>query len=147
MWDLLSDKYRTKWETYYLVEIKPEHVYEGIGTGFTFGWDEVEKGVAWDGSLLLRQHRNYGGTVISPWPGEFRDKNGKVMACIPGTPENLRALREFRDRIDALREKLADFLRPDVIQQTLSNLSGNNLLPPVTPPSSTTEKESGKDDE
>lgn len=130
MWEKLGKRYEVKWERYYLVRIRPESPYEGIGTGFTFSYDWVEKGTAWDGTLLLRERQRFrGGDRISPWPGTFRDKNGQVMACIPETPENTKALKEFRERIDALRELLAGFLRPEQIMHTLANLNGNSLLP------------------
>lgn len=129
MWEKLDARYEVKWERYYLVRIRPESPYEGVGTGFTFSFDWVEKGVAWDGTLLLRERPRYsGGDRISPWPGEFRDKNGKVMACIPETEANTKALKEFRDRIDELRERLAGFLKPEQILRTLANLSESNLL-------------------
>lgn len=135
VWDRLDKKYGTVWETYYLVEIAPGRTWEGIGTGLNFSYKTVERGVAWDGTLLLREY-DRGGDFrtspykVSPWPGEFRDKNGTVLACIPGGAKNHDALTEFARRIDALRDKLVDMVRPERILHTLETLSTNNLLPP-----------------
>ena len=142
MWAKLDKRYEVKWERYYLVRIEPATSYEGISNGLTFSYDWVEKGIAWDGTLLLKERPRFSnGDRISPWPGTFKDKNGKVMACIPETEANTKALREFRDRIDALRERLAAFLKPDVILNTLAELSTNKLLPPPE------EKNDGDEDE
>jgi hypothetical protein len=132
MWEKLDTKYEVKWERYYLVSIRHQTPYEGVGTGMVFQYEDVDKGVAWDGTLLLRQHRYRGQNEIRPWPGEFKDKQGTVLACIPATPANTKALRQFRDRIDELRERLADFLRPGEILRTLAGLNGMTLLPPST---------------
>lgn len=130
MWEKLDSRYEVKWERYYLVRVEPMNPFEGIGAGFTFGYDWVEKGTAWDGTILLKERPRYGsGDRISPWPGEFRDKRGRVMACIPHTEANTRALREFSDRINTLREMLAGFLKPDQIVATLANLAQSNFLP------------------
>jgi hypothetical protein len=131
MWDKLDTKYEVKWEPYYLVSIRPERPYAGVGTGMIFEYEDVDKGVAWDGTLLLRQ-RGYRRDEIQPWPGEFKDKQGTVLACIPATSANAKELRQFRDRIDELRERLADFLRPEEILRTLAGLNGMTLLPPST---------------
>jgi hypothetical protein len=130
LWDKLDKHYTTKWERFYLVEISQDgYHHRGIGTSITFNYSRVEKGTAWDGTLLMREYRSYAGEVISPWPGQFTDKKGRVIACIPASDENHKALEEFGRRIDALRNKLADFLRPEELLKTLANLSSNNLLP------------------
>jgi hypothetical protein len=132
MWEKLDTKFEIKWERYFLVRIDPMSPYDGIGSGFTFGYDWVEKGVAWDGTLVLRERPRFGGEKVRPWPGEFKDKMGRVMACIPHTEQNHDSLREFSNRIDSLRQHLADFLKPEVIMKTLASMSGGNfLLPPA----------------
>jgi hypothetical protein len=130
MWAKLSKHFEVKWEDYFLVRIDHSRVYEGIGTGLTFSYDTIWKGTAWDGSLLLKQYRRFGSgnPEIRPWPGEFRDERGSVVACIPGTKENRAALEEFRKKIDLLRERLADYLRPDRIIETLLTLASIKLL-------------------
>ncbi len=130
MWEKLDEHFAVKWERYFKVRITPGYIAHGL----SFEYSDVEKGVAWDGSLLLREYESSKGRIIRPWPGEFRDGNGKVMACIPATPENEAALKEFASRIHELRKRLADFLRPDAIMQTLANLSAIALLPPAPAP-------------
>ena len=129
MWEHLDKHYEVRWETYYLVEIRQNGPYSGMGTGLTFGYDTVSKGTAFDGTLLLKQYQYSRGFVISPWPGEFRDRQGTVIACIPSNDLTRSALEAFSKRIDLLREKLVDLVRPEEIEQTLLNLSYMNLLP------------------
>jgi hypothetical protein len=129
VWGLLDKRFEVKWETYYLVEVQPSNPYEGIGTGLTFGYDTVEKGTAWDGTLLLKRYVRYGSrTEILPWPERFRTKAGKTIATIPATDKNRAAMKEFRDRIDELRDKLAAFLKPENIERTIEQLSHAQFL-------------------
>ncbi|AQH05842.1 hypothetical protein A9R05_43345 (plasmid) [Burkholderia sp. KK1] len=136
MWSKLDKHYAVKWENFYLVQILRSHHWEGIGTGLAFSYKHIERGTAWDGTLLLRKYEHGRGSTIQPWPGEFRDKHGDVMACIPETKENTQALQEFAARIDALRGVLANFLRPESIMKTLHNLNSVGLPAPATIPSS-----------
>jgi hypothetical protein len=134
MWEHLDKKYEVKWESFFLVRVSPGVIYEGLGTGINFSRQRVEKGTAWDGTLLLR-HSDGLRRSIDVWPGEFRDKRGVVIACIPASRANDAALDEFGLRIDALRKRLADFFRPERIMHTLENLnSAQAALPPPPPP-------------
>lgn len=126
MWEKLDDHFKVKWERYYKVQMSPGY---GSGYGLQFEYASIDKGTAWDGTLLMREYEYRNGRVIRPWPGEFRDGQGMLLACIPATPENTRYLQEFGERIGALRRVLADFLRPDVIMKTLMNLNSVGLLP------------------
>lgn len=130
VWERLDKRFEIKWEAFFLVTVNRERPWHGDGTGMMFSYDVVYRGTTWDGKFLLKQ---YDGSEfkIKPWPGEFTDKGGNVLACIPVTDMNREALEQFAKRIDILRGKLADFLRPENILQTLANLSGLALLPPV----------------
>lgn len=140
-WSHLGEHFKIKWESYYLVKVRPERVYDGMGTGLSFSYDWVYKGTTWDGKELLKQHQPYQREdKISPWPGRFTDQRGETLACIPATDANGDALREFGKRIDTLRDLIRDTLRPETIMQTLQNLAGLALLPPA-------EKEKVTDDE
>jgi len=134
MWAMLDKKFEIKWERYYLVEVQREHPYSASGCGLMFSYKDIHKGTTWDGKHLMKiwrggMHGN--GDRIEPWPGEFTNKAGKVIACIPDNDMNRAALEEFSNRIDELRKRLADFLTPERIMQTLANLAGVALLPPV----------------
>ena len=133
MFGQLDKKYEVLWEDYFLVTIKPEHPYDGQGTGLMFSYERVEKGIAWDGTLLIRERRWAHDATISPWPGEFKDKDGKFVACIPASTENRKAVQEFAERIDLLRGQLADCLRPNNIMKTLTGMSNLALLPAPQP--------------
>ncbi len=121
-----DDRFKTRWTPYYLVEVRPEHPYQGLGSGLCFSYRQIEKGIAWDGTELLKDRdwnaRRY-EDKIEAWPGDFTDKQGKVIACIPNTPANDAALEEFAKRIVKLRESIASLLEPKVIMQTLTHLS------------------------
>lgn len=129
MWGELKKHYAVKWEDYFLVSIEHRSPYEGLGTGLSFGYSTVQKGTAYDGTLLLKQYKYSRGEVIENWPGEFKDKQGRITACIPATKFNRKSMEEFAKRIDVLREKLIDLVRPENIETTLLTLSNNRLLP------------------
>jgi hypothetical protein len=81
--------------------------------------------------LLKEESWHHGRAVkITAWPGEFRNQNNRVIACIEATPANKAALEEFTLRVDALRVRIAALLEPAVILHTLANLGNNALLPP-----------------
>lgn len=130
MWSMLDKKFEITWERFYQVEVLKTRIHSGDGTGLEIVYDDVYKGTTFDGKQLLKRWRGY-EYRIEVWPGAFKDEKGKVMACIPATDENREALKEFCKRTDKLREMLADFLRPEVIQQNLARLAGFNLLPPA----------------
>jgi len=130
VWGELEEAYAVKWESYYLVTIRPDRPYHGLGTGFCLEYTDIEKGTTHDGQEVLREYRSR-GYWIEPWPGEFKDDKGKLQACIPATKANREGLKEFCDRLITLREKLADFLQPENIQRNLANLARMRLLPKV----------------
>jgi len=132
MWAKLDKKFEIQWTSYYLVQVRRARVYEGMGEGLEFSYSDVYKGITWDGKLLMRKW-SWREERIEPWPGAFKDEGGKVMACIPANDTNREALKEFGRRIGVLRDRLADFLRPDKIEQTLANPAGFALLPPAPP--------------
>lgn len=123
---LCDDRFKTTWTPYYLVEVRPEHPFRGQGAGLSFGYRQIEKGIAWDGTELLKDRdwnaRSY-EYKIEAWPGDFTNQAGKVIACIPKTAENDAALEEFSRRIGKLRENIAALLEPKVILETLAHLN------------------------
>jgi len=127
MWGHLDARYAVKWEEYYLVQIEHQRPYDGIGTGISFGYERVQKGTAWDGTLLLRKDHWAAGRTITIWPGEFQDKAGNALACIPATGANHDALIGFSMQVDKLRKSLAELLRPAKIMATLASLSSAPL--------------------
>jgi hypothetical protein len=131
MWGKLDKKFEVKWERYYLVEIVPARMWGGAdGTGFELRYHDVYKGTTWDGKLLMKKWSGH-EEKIQTWPGAFKNDGGKVIACIEANETNREALKQFGKRIDMLREKLAEFLRPETIMQTLTNLAALKLLPPA----------------
>ncbi len=124
-----AKRYEVKWYNYFLVTVLRTTIGEGYVTGLDFSYTDVRKGITHDGRELLRRRRWGGDVEIKPWPGQFTDKEGRAMACIPDTPENRTALEEFAKRIDLLRERIKDTLKPENIVHTLAHLSQNALLP------------------
>lgn len=131
-WDALDERFKIRWEQWFLVRVNHCSNYEGTGTGLAFSYDSVEKGHTHDDKELLRRYLWGGKREVTPWPGVFKTKDGSVQACILSTKENRLALEEFQKRIDVLREKLQDYLAPDVITQNLLELAGCALLPSPT---------------
>lgn len=130
----LDKRFQIQWKPWVKVSIARErqHMASG-GTGLSLRWEDVERGQAFDGSDLMRTYYGYGGKTwkIEPWPEYFKDKQGRTLACIERTDENIAALELFRDKIDEMRKALADFVSPDQIERTLRAISqgGMNLLP------------------
>lgn len=136
MWSELSKSFAIKWERWFLVQIKRESIYDrGVGTGFTFSYKSIEKGIAWDGTELMREYHvsRQMREEITPWPEVFRNSRGDIIACIKDTPEHEKGLENFAASIEQLRRKLAEYLRPEVILQTLLAGSGAGLLPNPDP--------------
>lgn len=132
MWGVLDKKFEVKWEHFFLVEIDQHRPWGGgDGTGLTFSYKGVYRGTTWDGKYLMKEWDGH-DMKIKVWPGEFTDRGGKIIACIPDNEMNRAALDEFSKRIDELRKRLAEFLTPERIMDTLTNLAGMALLPPVT---------------
>jgi len=130
VWAALDKKYEIKWTRYFLVQVDPSRPYHGLGTGFVMSYDDIEKGVTWDGKELLRKWESR-GYKVSPWPGAFTDKQGKIQACIVASEKNRRGLEEFVQRIMTLREMLRSFLEPGKLEALLQNLAASTLLPAV----------------
>lgn len=130
-----AEHFAIEWERYYLVEVQHQRPYGGgDGTGFTFEYREVYRGVSIDGKVLKREYTRWRRDYeweIKPWPGRFTTEGGKTIACIPANEENTKALENFGNRIDVLRTLIEDALRPEAIEETLRTLSSNNLLPPA----------------
>lgn len=134
MWAELHKKFEIDWVRYYLIEVEHRAPYSGLGTGLCFGYEDVYRGVAHDGSVLMKRYQYHRGNVIEPWPGDFRHKrDGRDVACIPATPANRKSLEEFGRRIELLREKLVEAVKPEAIQQFLASLSSTKLLPAPEP--------------
>lgn len=133
VWSKLEAEFRIEWKPYLLIEIDSAGSwYRGISEGLSLTEITVYRGMARDGTELLREYDRNGVSgpyKYRPWPGEYEDKNGRVVACIPASEENQASMKNFRARIAELRKRLADLVKPDVIMATLANLSGSNLLP------------------
>lgn len=126
----LDKRFRIKWESWVKVSIRKERLYRAEGgTGLSLQWEDVQRGKAFDGSDLMRTYEGYGGKTwkIEPWPEYFKDKQGRTLACIPRTDENIQALELFRDKIDDMRKVLADFVSPDRIEETLSMITSGEM--------------------
>jgi len=131
MWGALDKKFEVKWEHFFLVEIDQQRPWGGgDGTGLIFSYKGVYRGTTWDGKFLMKEWSGH-EMKIKVWPGAFTDSGGKIIACIEDNEMNRAALDEFSKRIDELRKRLAEFLTPERIMQTLTNLAGVALLPPV----------------
>lgn len=129
----LDKRFKIKWQNWLKVSINKETIYQGSGSGLSLRWERVERGVAHDGTHLMRTYYGYNGKTwkVEPWPEYFKDRNGKTLACIPETSENVEALETFAKKIDEMRKVLAEFVSPEQIEETLRQIAGGgmNLLP------------------
>ncbi|ABM97051.1 hypothetical protein [Methylibium petroleiphilum] len=135
LWAKLEAAHEITWERWYLVQIASAQSFVGDQeTGFALSQNTIYRGVTRDGTLLMREYergRTFGPWRYKPWPGEYQDKGGHVIACIPATSANDKALSEFRSRILELQRRLSDLVKPAVILQTLANLSAVGLPAPT----------------
>lgn len=125
----LDLKYKINWMRYLKVQVSQRNPYYGAGTGMTLEWSEVYRGVTVDGDVLMRSYAR-GGTKtwnIEPWPQSFKDQRGNTLACIPSTDENEAALEAFKEKIDAMRTALANFVSPENIDATLRQIQSGEL--------------------
>lgn len=130
VWAELDARFEIKWHDYYKVYLDNSRIYIGRGEGMDFYYDEVWKGITWEGKELLKEwSRGHDYHYkISPWPGKFTDRNGNVIACIPRNDMTEQALKEFGEKIAKMREVLKQYLKPEEIMATLTNMSGLKLL-------------------
>ena len=134
LWSKLEAHYKIEWEQWYLVQIASAQSFKGdFEVGFSLSQNTIYRGVALDGTVLMREYergRTFGPWRYKPWPGEYQDKGGHVIACIRASETNRKALDEFRARIRELQERLSDLVKPAVIQETLANLAAIGLPAP-----------------
>lgn len=126
----LDKHYKIKWEEYLFVTIDAVRIYDGMGSGLSLNWKEVWRGVTVDGVPLMRKYSRGSHSKmweISPWPETHKSDRGDVIACIPATDENVKALEDFAKRIDEMRKALAQLVAPDQIQRTLELVAGGGL--------------------
>jgi hypothetical protein len=135
----LDRHYAIQWTPYLLITVSAPYLRSmNDGGGICLEWENVWKGIAWDGKELLRKVNPVGQQQrefyrISVWPGQFKDSGGKVIACILDTETNRAGLQEFVKQLNLLRDMLRKFLSPEDIAKTLADLAGNRLLPAPDP--------------
>ncbi len=134
LWAKLEKAHEIVWEPWYLVQIARAQSFVGDHeVGFALSQNTIYRGVAKDGTVLMREFdrgRTSGPWRYKRWPGEYQDKGGHVIACIPATAGNDKALDEFRARIRELQRRLSDLVKPQLIQHTLANLAASGLPAP-----------------
>lgn len=129
----LDHRFAIKWESWYLVRIDRARIYgRGMGTGLEFSYSTIERGVALDGSVLMRRYNEHHGAhqsiyVIEPWPKQIKEK-GKVVATIVASNENTMKLETFQSKIDELRKFLAELVTPERLEQTLLAAASDQFL-------------------
>ena len=127
----LDIKYRIDWKPWLRVHVNPRRPVRGTGYGLELSWEEIEQGITLDGDILMRIYNTYADFnnrwEVSPWPKQHRDKTGKVVACVPKTDDNLKALEEFARKLKDLTNTLADFVAPENIEQTLAAIASGGI--------------------
>jgi hypothetical protein len=129
----LDHRFRITWKRWFLVRIDPVRVFSAIGSGLELKWEDIERGEAYDGSILMRKYNSYADVnsskwVVSTWPENFIER-GKMIAAIEATEENEALLNNARVQVDVLRNKLVELLGPKMIMETLHRLaSGGSFI-------------------
>lgn len=127
----LDRKYKIAWERWLLVQVNPERIYSGTGEGLSLSWKDVERGVTLDGDVLMREYDVHGDFnnkwKISAWPANHKDRNGRTVACVIASKENVASLEAFAEKLKDLRKTLSQFVSPDNIEDTLSMIAGGQM--------------------
>lgn len=129
----LDHRFKIAWANYFIVRVGPARSFDGgIGTGLAFSYDTIERGVALDGSLLMRRMNHHSRLherlwIIEPWPKDVKE-NGRIVATIIATDENRAKLELFQQKIDLLRKALADMVTPQRLEETLLMASRDEFL-------------------
>lgn len=129
----LDHRFKIKWADYFIVRVGPARSYDGgIGTGLSFSYDTIERGVALDGSVLMRRMNHYSrlhdrAMVIEPWPKDVKE-NGRIVATVIASEENRARLELFQQKIDLLRKALAAMVTPQRLEETLLLASQDEFL-------------------
>lgn len=127
----LDRRYKIDWKRWLMVRVDNSRIHDGAGSGVSLSWSDIERGVTLDGDVLMRKYNTWGDFnnrwEISPWPEVFKDKNGRVVACIEASEANLKALEAFAEKLNDLRKTLAEFVAPDRIEETLAMISSGGL--------------------
>ena len=139
--DKLADHYKIEWTEYLIVEVSEGYTsYDDDGTSVELSWRAVYVGKTPDGEVVHQMSRSFGpagADFQKGWPdvrvSKMRGSRRKnSVALVKSTEANIKALEEFRDRLNTLRKKLMDFLSPKKIAASLDEISG--LLPLALPP-------------
>jgi hypothetical protein len=128
----LDHRFRIAWKRWFLVRIDPVRVYDASGSGLELKWEDIERGEAYDGSILMRKYNSYADVnaskwVVSTWPENFVER-GKMIAAIEATEENEALLNNARVQVDVLRNKLVELLGPKLIMETLHRLAAGGTF-------------------
>lgn len=129
----LDHRFKIKWVNYFIVRVSPARNYDGgLGSGLMFSYDTIERGVALDGSVLMRRFNRWGGLhsnayVIEPWPKDVRE-NGRLVATIIATDETRERLEKMQEKIDLLRKAIAAMVTPARLEETLMMASRDEFL-------------------
>ncbi|MBY3432809.1 hypothetical protein HFN89_01290 [Rhizobium laguerreae] len=128
----LDHRFRITWKRWFLVRINPARVFTGIGSGLELSWENIERGEAYDGSILMRRYNAYADVnsshwIVTTWPENFVER-GKMIAAIEATAENEALLDNARVQVDILRNKLVELLGPHLIMETLQRLASGGTF-------------------
>ena len=122
----LDARFAIKWERWLLVKVDPTRTYDASGNGLQLTWRDIQRGVTFAGDVLMRSYNIHGEWgnrwVVEPWP-EVVKEQGRIVAAIPATEANEKALQVFADKIVELRKALAALVAPDEIERTLMQIT------------------------
>ncbi|AOG03187.1 hypothetical protein [Bosea sp. RAC05] len=122
----LDARFKIKWERWFLVKVDPTRSYDASGDGLQLSWRDIERGVTFGGDVLMRSYNVNGDWpnrwIIEPWPKVVKEQ-GRIVAAIPATGDNEKALQVFAAKIAELRKALAALVAPDEIERTLMQIA------------------------
>jgi len=128
----LDASFRISWEKWLVVTVNPVRAYgKDGGGGLELTWKEVERGTTVTGDVLMRSYNLraewFNRWQIEPWPAQVLGDDGRIVATIPATPENEKALQRFVEQINELRKRLAALVAPGEIERTLAAIAAGPI--------------------
>lgn len=128
----LDTAFRIAWEKWLVVTVNPVRAYgKDGGGGLELTWKEVQRGKTVTGDVLMRSYNLHAEWFnrwqIEPWPDQVRGEDGRIVATIPASPENEKALERFVQQINELRKRLAALVAPGEIEQTLAAIAAGPI--------------------
>jgi hypothetical protein len=61
-----------------------KRIYDGVGSGLALSWENIHRGVAYDGSVLMRRYNRHAEIfsnrwIVKTWPENFIERGRMIV--------------------------------------------------------------------